>query len=101
MKGLVCILIEPHFAPGDPPPAGYCDWHDWAEVQMKAGLKQRRCWKCGLWRFPQEECCGPEPPGLHDTGFTVDDVISGRKVLDGKLGEKVKRILDSNRKSRT
>jgi hypothetical protein len=42
-----------------------------------ANLEQRRCWKCGLWRFPQEACCGPEPPDI-DRGFTIDDVLSGK-----------------------
>jgi hypothetical protein len=93
MTGLICIHITPEFKLGDPPPAGYLAWSEWAEVQMKAGLKQRRCWKCGLWRFPQETCCGPEPPDRR-TAFTVDDVISGRVKLDGPLGEKVARILE-------
>ena len=29
-------------------------WHEWAEVQSKAGLKQKRCGRCGKYRFPQE-----------------------------------------------
>jgi hypothetical protein len=78
MNGLVCLLIEPDFKPGDPPPSGYNNWHAWARVQDRAGLKQRRCWKCGLWRFPQEACCGLEPPDLHHAAFTVDDVLSGK-----------------------
>lgn len=39
---------------GDPPPTGYLDWHEWADVQHKAGLRQVQCGVCGLWRFPQE-----------------------------------------------
>jgi len=42
------------YKPGDPPPTGYNDWHEWAAVQHKAGLRQQQCGKCGLWRFPQE-----------------------------------------------
>lgn len=40
--------------PGDPPPEGYNEWHEWAKVQEKAGLKQERCGRCSKWRFPQE-----------------------------------------------
>lgn len=39
---------------GGPPPSGYIAWHEWAEIQDKAGLKQVTCGQCGLWRFPQE-----------------------------------------------
>jgi ribosomal protein S27AE len=42
------------YKPGDPRPDGYLNWHAWAEVQDKAGLRQKRCNRCGLWRFPQE-----------------------------------------------
>jgi hypothetical protein len=42
------------FKPGDPPPEGYLNWHAWAEVQDKAGLRQKQCSRCGLWKFPQE-----------------------------------------------
>ena len=73
---LICVLIDPVFKAGDPPPEGYNEWHDWARVQHKAGLRQRRCWSCGLWRFPQEKCHGTAPP---DSGFTVDDVLTGRR----------------------
>lgn len=54
---------------GDQPPSGYCNWHEWAKVQSTGGLRQRRCWKCSLWRFPQEVCCGPKPPDLHAAAF--------------------------------
>ncbi len=40
--------------PGDQPPAGYLDWHEWAEVQHKAGLRQTQCGKCDGWKYPQE-----------------------------------------------
>lgn len=42
------------FMPGDPPPEGYNAWHEWAGVQHRAGLRQRQCGKCSLWKFPQE-----------------------------------------------
>jgi ribosomal protein S27AE len=44
----------PDYKPGDLPPEGYLQWHEWAEVQRKAGIKQRQCPTCGLWRTPQE-----------------------------------------------
>lgn len=50
------------YKPGDQRPTGIMNLWDWADVQLAAGLKQRQCWKCGLWRFPQETCCGPELP---------------------------------------
>ena len=39
---------------GTQPPAGYVDWHNWAEAQYKAGIRQTRCPQCQLWNFPQE-----------------------------------------------
>jgi ribosomal protein S27AE len=51
-KGIFCTT--PDFKPGDLPPEGYLAWHEWAEVQRKAGIKQVQCGKCGLWRTPQE-----------------------------------------------
>jgi len=50
----VCILIMPVFQPNDPPPAGYMQWHEWARVQIAAGLRQLYCVKCGVWKFPKE-----------------------------------------------
>lgn len=48
------ITYSPGFKAGDPPPEGYLDWHEWAEVQRKAGLKQELCGRCSRWKFPQE-----------------------------------------------
>jgi hypothetical protein len=50
------MSITPDFKPGDlPPPShAYNDWHAWADVQRKAGIKQAQCGSCGLWRTPQE-----------------------------------------------
>ena len=42
------------YQPGDLPPLGYNQWHEWADVQVKAGLRQQRCSQCGKWKFPQE-----------------------------------------------
>lgn len=38
-----------------PPPEGYVAWHEWAEAQYKAGLRQKQCTVCGRWLFPQEQ----------------------------------------------
>ena len=50
------ILVQDEFKPGDMPPEGnsYLAWHEWAEVQHKAGIKQVECGKCGKWKTPQE-----------------------------------------------
>lgn len=53
MRGLH-ILWQRDYKPGDQAPDGYLAWHEWAEVQHKAGLRQKQCGKCGLWRYPQE-----------------------------------------------
>ncbi len=42
------------YQPGDAPPEGYLQWHEWASTQDKAGLRQARCPGCSLWRYPQE-----------------------------------------------
>jgi len=49
------------FAPGDPIPDGYTDRHEWAQVQLRAGDKQRRCRRCSLWHFHCEkhDCTPP------------------------------------------
>jgi len=51
---VACVLSTPGFKPGDPAPSDYLGWHEWAEVQHKAGLRQVTCGHCGKWRFPQE-----------------------------------------------
>lgn len=50
--GIVCH--QPNFKPGDPEPTGYLAWHEWAEVQHKAGLRQKQCCRCGKFKYPQE-----------------------------------------------
>lgn len=50
------MTITTRYKPGDPPPTGYLQWHAWARAQYAAGLRQRQCPTCGLWRFPQERC---------------------------------------------
>ena len=51
-NGILCVIES--FKPGDLPPEGYLAWHEWAEVQRKAGIKQVECGRCGKWRTPQE-----------------------------------------------
>ena len=51
-SGIICMT--PDFKPGDQAPEGYLAWHEWAEVQHKAGLRQKECGRCGKWNFPQE-----------------------------------------------
>ena len=50
--GIVCV--QPEFKPGDQAPEGYLAWHEWAEVQHKAGLRQKQCGRCEKWKYPQE-----------------------------------------------
>ena len=44
---VVCILEQATYKPGDQAPEGYLAWHEWAEVQHKAGLRQKQCGQCG------------------------------------------------------
>ena len=55
MDNFICILVTPFFKAGDKPPenGGYLEWHEWADVQRKAGITQGLC-KCGKWITPQE-----------------------------------------------
>ena len=48
------LTVTPDFQPGDPPPASYNDWHEWARIQYAAGLRQKRCAMCFKFCFPQE-----------------------------------------------
>ena len=55
MNGRPAVLtIGGNYKPGDMPPNGYCEWHEWADVQHKAGLRQVVCDRCLKWKFPQE-----------------------------------------------
>lgn len=51
--GILTVSGGP-YKPGDPRPTGYLDAAQWADAQLKAGLKEQRCGLCGLWKFPQE-----------------------------------------------
>ena len=51
----LCLLEMPAFKPGDKPPSGYLEWHEWADIQRKAGIRQAPCSGCGKWITPQEQ----------------------------------------------
>ena len=57
MAGYLFIDQGQNFQPGDLPPKGndYLAWHDWAEVQRQAGIKQQQCQRCMKWLTPQEK----------------------------------------------
>ena len=67
---------------GSMPPKGYLQWHEWAEIQGKGGLKQAICPKCLRWLFPQEvKTHGCERTGGRD-GFIFQqnkEIVNGRK----------------------
>lgn len=48
------ITVMPEYKPGDLPPEGYLQWHEWADVQRKAGIKQIQCPSCSKWLTSQE-----------------------------------------------
>lgn len=52
--GQFLVTMSPGFKVGDQAPEGYLDWHEWAEIQHKGGLRQVQCPKCGKWQYPQE-----------------------------------------------
>jgi len=41
---------------GDPRPEtdSYFDINEWAETQIRGGLKETQCPSCNRWKFPQE-----------------------------------------------
>ena len=59
---VIHVDIIPFFKPGDPAPSGYNEWHEWAEVQCKAGLRQSQCSTCNRWYFPHEKHNCEEQP---------------------------------------
>jgi len=50
----VHLDVAGDYKPGDPPPDGYLDRHEWARIQMLNNLKQAQCCWCCKWFFPQE-----------------------------------------------
>lgn len=56
-RSYALLTFQEDWKPGDQPPkdaSDYLGWHEWAEVQHKAGLRQKQCGGCGLWKYPQE-----------------------------------------------
>ncbi len=53
---IICVIISGFPTVGSQPPTGYLEWHEWAGVQHKGGLRQKTCPRCSKWRFPQEAC---------------------------------------------
>ena len=51
------IHITPKFKAGDLPPDGYLEWHEWAAVQIAAGIWQKLCDDCDKFHTPQELPC--------------------------------------------
>lgn len=51
---IIHVSFVPDYRPGDAPPAGYVQWHAWADAQHAAGLSQTRCVICTLANYPQE-----------------------------------------------
>jgi hypothetical protein len=54
MGGRLHICVVSKFKAGDLPPSGYLEWHEWAKVQQRAGIRQSLC-ICGKWITPQEQ----------------------------------------------
>lgn len=67
----LCREVEATYRPGDLPPEGYPAWHEWADVQRKARIKQVECGNCGRWKTPQE---------LSVTGTTTAVTRHGKAV---------------------
>ena len=45
--------VHADYKVGELPPTGYSQWHEWAGVQHRGGLRQVRG-PDGKWKFPQE-----------------------------------------------
>jgi hypothetical protein len=49
------MTAGPCYPIDSPPPEGYLQWHQWAQdMYHKHKLRQRQCYDCSLWMFPQE-----------------------------------------------
>lgn len=62
------LLSQRKYEPGDPAPDGYLAWHEWAEIQAKAGLRQEQCGYCMRWWFPQQL-----------TGLVLKSILQSRR----------------------
>lgn len=60
------LKIGRSYDPGDQPPTGYLACHEWAAAQIKAGLRQTRCGRCALEKFPQELSHVTQEHDAHD-----------------------------------
>lgn len=69
-----CIDDASTYRMGDPAPNGYLAWHEWAEAQHKAGLRQTTCPACGKWRFPSQYS---EVVDRCAVGQTADEIAAG------------------------
>ncbi len=78
-RGIVCLLITPTFKVGDPAPSGYLEWHEWAAVQSKAGLRQVFCGTCAKWVFPFE--CG------HPNRYTARQWSAEKKRIEKAMAQ--------------
>ena len=70
------ILEQNQYKAGDLPPTAYLAWHEWAMVQKKAGIKQKQCGRCGLWKTPQELSVKVDVAMLRDKNGTAVEVVS-------------------------
>ena len=66
------MSVSREFKVGDPPPDGYSEWFEWAEVHQKAGLKQKPCSTCGKWKYPHEIHSKPIAQMMNSRGKKVD-----------------------------
>ena len=83
---------------GDPRPVGYLQCQDWADVHLKAGLKQERCCQCGKWYFPHELSdkriktpCIIETRANRRKYFEKGEMVS--RICHGCIGEAVEKVL--------
>jgi len=72
----VHLLEVETYQPGDLPPEGYLEWHEWADVQRKAGIEQAPCVHCRKWKTPQE-LSGEQPMTIFEQ-WCDDDPGTGR-----------------------
>lgn len=92
MKG-VRILVMPKYKAGDLPPEGYLQWHEWADIQRKAGIKQTECPTCSKWQTPQEL-------STHEVRWPVTDRRGNARMLSSFECAKcfAKRPIDGERR---
>lgn len=57
---------------GSMPPSSYIAKQDWATSQLRGGLRQKQCRRCGLWLFPQEIAAHNGFDGMPCSGLTQE-----------------------------